>query len=744
MKKVMAVIVTAVFAVICALFVQGQLAVPALSTLSGVLAVSPDGLSYFAGESGNASPLYGVEEGGHIVEYYPQKPEGTEAEQVLRVCAGEEQIYEILEVKNPSTQRTIGYRLVSLERRTGEIQEIAEYDAVSFSEVLDLSIEYGKPVVSGIVQGGAYLAGYSGDDGRELVYMYPVPDGERPKECVYSGQTLFLMMQSGRTGKYTVMGFEDIREAGAPDSGDFLVRGKGTVWYYDGYLNRVIALSQNAKGGISVPDRLRLISGYMENMESLRLSGVRENETLILGGIGTGSYWERDDLSSSVKVASKLARPYIKRTVILAALGTVLFLLIWWVYGRNGKISLKLSFLCLFTCLALLAWWSWYMSMWDMAVKENRRLLWAGGISACLLALAFSLEVEYLTRPLRSLRRYMDRVASGNYQIKKSVRSHDEVSEVWAAMTRMCQSLEERRYRDGRLIRSYYRFVPRDIHQIFGKESILELKNGEVKSVSGNVGILSVQNREKIRASTLDGEYMNLIKRCFMLLHDTCLSHGGFLALGEFDLSGIRILEPGKNTGAVSFGNRLLTSNRENWRVSDEKPEMFLMVHQTDYLYGLTGTSDRSFPIFVSGEMEFLASYIDRFAGSGVGMVMTEQAILNKGEEKESRYIGYLKGPAGGKYHLHEILDVSPEAERQLKKKLRPEFEEALKLYYQDDFYLARNRFSTIVKECQEDGIAKWYLFASEYYFNSGEAGKIDYSLFHQMNEVGADHEILV
>ena len=57
-------------------------------------------------------------------------------------------------------------------------------------------------------------------------------------------------------------------------------------------------------------------------------------------------------------------------------------------------------------------------------------------------------------------------------------------------------------------------------------------------------------------------------------------------------------------------------------------------------------------------------------------------------------------------------------------------FQEAVNLFYRNDFFLARNLFSTLLRACPEDGIVRWYLFACEHYFNQEGTDEVDYQLF--------------
>ena len=62
-------------------------------------------------------------------------------------------------------------------------------------------------------------------------------------------------------------------------------------------------------------------------------------------------------------------------------------------------------------------------------------------------------------------------------------------------------------------------------------------------------------------------------------------------------------------------------------------------------------------------------------------------------------------------------------------------FQNALKLFYSNDFYLARNAFNEVLKINPADEIARWYLFHCEYHLNKPEA-EVSYGLFENNVQV--------
>lgn len=749
MKKGLAAVIT-VLACLGALFIQGGMAVPDIENFSSAVCTGNDGMVYVAGYGQTSEGIYGIDGSGSILEYADYgETEWIETCQVIRLYDDGNVLYRILEKRNGANRSLQGYCVLGTEQGTGETVIRADVGPEVFSRVTDLSVADGKPVISGISSDGRHLAGYAagGAEGEELtlLYLQPVPAGETAADCVYFGKTVFVRMERGRIGKYTDYGYVDIRQEERPSDGNFFIRGKQGVWSYERELGRVLPVSRGASGGFGIPDNVKAEAGYMDDDGRFLFLGKRSDGAGLLCYQMSDYCLQYEALTPSLRIRFRFAWPYVSRTICGTVVVWLVLLGVWWIYGKSGNISLKLSFTCLAAAFFLMLWWLWLLKAGGHSGAQLRLLFTTGGITCGLLAALLFVWVEYITMPLRNLKRYMDRISAGNYQILKKVRSNDEVSAVWFSVTKMCQSLEEQRYRGRQLIKSYYRFVPREIHRVFEKDSIVDVAAGEVRKIDGMAGMVSVLNREEIRVNMRDEEYMEMIKTLFLLLTETVELHDGILASGEFDLSGIKVLFLKATEGAMAFGLDLLALCRERQGSGKDSPELFFLIHRTGYLYGLAGDGEQSLPFFVSGEMEYLSERIRQFHGTGTGMVMTGMALDASGQKPENRYIGYFMLPDNKtRCELYEVLGACPEAVRVVKRQCGDRFREGLELYYKNDFYLARNVFLAVMKECPQDGIARWYLFASEHYFNSGVENGADHSLFGTAAEMGGSYEFPV
>ena len=350
-------------------------------------------------------------------------------------------------------------------------------------------------------------------------------------------------------------------------------------------------------------------------------------------------------------------------------------------------------------------------------------------LAACAL---LGLLLWRFTRPLGQLTRQMEAISDGDVKVRDIRAGLDELGEMARAMQEMCMGLSIREYEVQSTIHSYNRFVPRGLAGLLERASIMEVSFGDVRSITGCVGILSVSNRDTARNRLEDGPFVDFVNDCFGAVYRNVAEHGGYLLSSGFDLGAVKIYYQGKAASAVNSGLNLLGEVRGAQSATGISPEFFLILHRTSFLYGIAGTQDEVFPFLSSQEMEFLGGYAQRFAAAGTRIILTDAFYQELDSGFAVRYIGFITNPETGLSHkLYEVLDAYPDLERNLRIRYDERLQEAIQLFYRSDFYLARNLFSTLLRACPEDGIARWYLFACEHFFNAAAAGEDpDFQLF--------------
>lgn len=313
---------------------------------------------------------------------------------------------------------------------------------------------------------------------------------------------------------------------------------------------------------------------------------------------------------------------------------------------------------------------------------------------------------------LKRLAKAMENVANGQEEVvKKSVHGKD-VDYMWNSLLEIQKNISQINYTKYKIFESCYRFAPKNIEKILGKDSITEVKSGDMVLVHGTVASISsteLENRDRRSAQVMN--------RFFRLIEKHQDGGDGFIVSGHSDLSMLKVLflEDSKNT--VDFEAAFMHELCEDRSLERLKTSVFL--HYAPYVYGVAGTEQQSFPFLLSREGKEIERYAKWLQEMGLKLVITESVKNRENLEENLRYIGYiLVSDTGEGLRLYEALDACPLAQRRLKAETDAKFQKALQLFYQHDFYLARSTFSDVLKENPEDAMAKWYLFTCEKYLN--------------------------
>lgn len=336
------------------------------------------------------------------------------------------------------------------------------------------------------------------------------------------------------------------------------------------------------------------------------------------------------------------------------------------------------------------------------------------------------------TGSIAALTHQMSRMAEGDMTPQKASSGKDELCRLDRSLQELCMNLSVWEHEMNATIRSYQRFVPQKLPALLGCAVMEEVRLGESLRTVGNVGLFSVGNRTEVRNALEDAAFVDFINHSFGIFHDCVQDNHGWMLSSGLRLSCMEALFPDSPADGVRAGLDFLGKAQVETGDGIPRPGVCLILHKASFLYGIAGREDRLFPYLSSAELEFLGSYAGRFHEAGVRIVVTESYWKQlKGMDVAGRYIGFVcASEQSGAYKLYEILDAYPKLERDLRRGYDQRFQEALDLFYHNDFYLARNLFSALLRACPGDGVARWYLFACERYFHQQGDGEVDYSLF--------------
>lgn len=328
---------------------------------------------------------------------------------------------------------------------------------------------------------------------------------------------------------------------------------------------------------------------------------------------------------------------------------------------------------------------------------------------------------------------WMDRISKGEYDIESRKVSDDDFGMMWTALERMCRKLRIQKYRYDETVEYLYRYAPRNFEQLFDREDLLEIHVGETRQLPVTLGMISVIDKETLLTGGTQKQYMQYVNKLMELLFSQQESDQAVFLQDGNNLENVKVVFKGEKesaSAAVRYSIECMEALLLQTGVPYETMP-FILLHTAQVSCGLSGGSRQVYPYVTSLEMESLHRYVGRLRESGLKIVVTEETWQLVREHTEGRYIGYVVS-TDRKYtfRLYEILDACPQPQKLARLKNRERFAQALELFYNNDLYLARNAFADVFKECPDDGICGWYVFACDKLFNGEEMTERRYELF--------------
>lgn len=360
--------------------------------------------------------------------------------------------------------------------------------------------------------------------------------------------------------------------------------------------------------------------------------------------------------------------------------------------------------------------------------KMQRDYTLFAGAFLIVATLVLAVVVLLQGRQMRSLVRIAARVAAGKEDwdsLKKSADSSwmesNEMRGLKNSLGQIASDVARMNYMKYKVLQNYYRFAPKQIEQILGKTSILEVEPGDKAKIMGTLAFVSYSQNTGVD----EASYLQRVNKEYHYLGEKQKEYEGILLSDNSDLSTMQLLFQKETQKALNFGVEV-AMNKEN----TSREQAFVLLHRTSFLYGVIGDEEQAFTYLLSNEMKMLERYVDKLRSIGIRMAVTEAVYERIEKETTVRYIGYLED-GGYRFKLYEVLDACTAKERQRRIDSKDKFQRALEMFYQGDYYLGRNAFTEVLKESPNDEVAKWYLFLCEKCLNTSQ-GKASCALFSE------------
>lgn len=297
----------------------------------------------------------------------------------------------------------------------------------------------------------------------------------------------------------------------------------------------------------------------------------------------------------------------------------------------------------------------------------------------------------------------------------------------WGPLDQIGHNIVKLRYERDLLYRSYYRFVPKGMEQLLKKPEVADIEIGDNSKISGTMVHFKMDSIKDMEQE----EYQSVMTDSLQLTHQIReKSEGIFISAGG-DLLSRKVFFEQSPKEALRFAIDLYHAHSTKEKLMNTG--VVMMVHQSMYHYGVSGVQDMMTPYMYCAEEKILDRYLDVLAKSRVRVVVTEATLMAIGKGFSVRYLGFVSGEEGMEpIKLYECLDAYPENKRKLMRNSNTVFQNALRMFYANDFYQARNTFKEVLRIDEQDEIARWYLFHCEYQLSRNEA-EVSHGLFENV-----------
>ncbi|MBQ7708246.1 MAG: hypothetical protein IJT72_10785 [Lachnospiraceae bacterium] len=357
-----------------------------------------------------------------------------------------------------------------------------------------------------------------------------------------------------------------------------------------------------------------------------------------------------------------------------------------------------------------------YPESFDLIMSKYKKYIRLSIIGFIIASLVVIIILFFENRDIHAVAKMLKSLAEGRGVVNNpSVHGKDIVAIKNSAfeIEKNITSMNRSKYK---IFEAYYRFAPKSIENILKKDSITEVEIGDRSDITGTVAILSMKEGRRMDEDSL--AYMN---KTFEIMEKYREEYHGIYITNNETLSKARLLFPENNKKAISFGVDLLNSLRE-WK-KREYADTLVLLHYTTFSYGICGTETQSMALLSSRDIEKLSSIAEWLRDMRLSMVVTGDVLKNESGYGEVRFLGFVRTEGNKRFDLYEIIGAQGSRLSSAKKKTKDAFEAAVQMFYDKDFYLARNAFTDILRETPFDGLAKWYLFECETQLNGDAEG---------------------
>ena len=349
-------------------------------------------------------------------------------------------------------------------------------------------------------------------------------------------------------------------------------------------------------------------------------------------------------------------------------------------------------------------------------------------IVGVFLTVLLILTLVFHVVALRRLSGALHALGLGKYNVDIKINSGDETGEMYRHIKKLSEILREKDTSLQTLSTSYHRFVPARFMKLLGETKVENVRKDMQTRIAGAYVVV-------IRFIVSDVSDRNVFSNANLVLENIVPVVGkyggtvyGFTNNG-FDGVFEKSAQDALNA-ALSIRD---VCRKLNMRLAEESGiqiDLRAVLIKGDLTLGFIGDQSRMEPTAISDVAPLAGTLISTCFGSNVYVTATGEFLGEiKAQDYRIRRVGKMI-VGGAAIDFYDIYDSDPPALYELKKSFAEKLELGVNLFEKGDYRNAGKMFMDIIKHSTEDGVARNYLYLSEY--NAQNANKQKYYTAYQ------------
>jgi class 3 adenylate cyclase len=297
-------------------------------------------------------------------------------------------------------------------------------------------------------------------------------------------------------------------------------------------------------------------------------------------------------------------------------------------------------------------------------------------------------------------------------KLDRSEMRREEVEQLMAQTQQLLKRVtderltEEERHR----LEVFRKFVPADFLLSLGRERFEDIQLGDSTEREMTILFSDIRNFTSLSESLSPKETFDFLNSYLNHIEPAIINNEGFIDKFIGDAILALFYKPSDAIQAgIEMGKRLSTFDREralNLHIG-------IGIHTGSCMMGIIGGKDRMEGTVISDAVNLAArleSLTKLFHSALLVSDFTLQSSTNRGDY-ETRFLGKVRVMGRTKaVSIYEILDAEQADIAEQKRRNKQSLDEAIKLFYRQQFSEAEDKFIAILDTYQEDVIAHYYL----------------------------------